>query len=105
MIGVSSEKIITEAGYARTLQTVLDDTVGKYPYKHTLEAFSHEESLANQHIWGRVQTPHHKGWRLVLDSDGLVPDLVNLRSSLLGWFWVRACSVIIFSDKTPIISE
>ena len=38
----------------------------------------------------RVQTPHQKGWRLVVDRDGLVPDLVNLHSSLSDWFWVRA---------------
>ena len=90
---------MTEAGYARTLQTVLDDTVGKYLHRHTLEAFSYEESLANHHSWGRVQTPHDKGWRLVFDSDGLVPDLVNLHSSLSDWFWVKTCSVYNSGNK------
>ena len=37
-----------------------------------------------------MQVPHHKGWRLDFDSDGLVPDLVDLHILPSEWFWVRA---------------
>ena len=70
---------MTEDCYAQTLQTALDDTVGKAAQRHTLEVFSEGESRANHNAWGRVQFPQLDGWCLVFNSDGLVPDLVDLQ--------------------------
>ena len=84
------KKIMTDDCYARTLQTALDDTVGKAVQMQTIKVFSKGESRTHHNAWGRVQVPQLDGWSLVFDSDGLVPDLVDLRLSWGEWFWVRA---------------
>ena len=50
-----------EECYVWTLQTMLDNAVGKAAQRHILEVFSEVDSCTNHNTWDRVQVAYLEG--------------------------------------------
>jgi hypothetical protein len=89
-------------GYERTLQTVLDDTVGRIPKPDSLIEHAPKNVALNHGAWGMVIPHGTKKCFPVYDGGQRMPDLFTFRRGApADRPWVRSRSV--FTPGVPVV--